>query len=174
MRLPAHAIDSTPVYILPTDPAWDHDRIDEELAQAKKDGLDHPLLAYQRGETRYDINAGEEGSRPVDYLKGKPARFLLRRLTVSQYANIHARQLREYRTHGSDGNFSEIYVDCARLGLAGIEDSPVEYMAAGTETSERTLRALFDRYGSLMAAIEPIGLAVWRLSQPLTDAEKKL
>jgi hypothetical protein len=77
---PLHRIDSTPIYIFEDDDAWEHDRIGEEIGAEVN--LDHPLVRYYAGLTRYDLDTVR------DYFDRdkRPAMFVLKRLGVREYA----------------------------------------------------------------------------------------
>lgn len=132
----------------------------EERAEAIKD---HPVLRYQAGATRFQLDAPDtdhEG-KPVtvrDYLNGKPTEFSIRKLSYQEYhrcleANSHLlefmrRGLREIRSEGYDWAQPK-----------GEDRVPEEIVQALHEVNP----VLF---------IE-IGAAVFALNQPLTESEKK-
>jgi hypothetical protein len=97
MKPPNHKLGALRI-IDDADPAWDHDRVGEEL-----DGLDleekraHPVMAYQLGLTHYDLDApgtvydheGNESSACArDYLRPEvnPRVFEARRLSPLEVA----------------------------------------------------------------------------------------
>lgn len=177
MRTPQHSIDATPVLVLPEDPAWDLDKIEAEI-----EGLDvearqaHPYAQYQKGETRYDLHArvtwpGGEGSA-ADYLKDGGLRFVLQRLSVEHFAEVQDAFSRELQREGEASSFVGVWVKAAKYGIAAIEGDPDVELPRGGRMREATLRAIVDKHGGL-DTLTRIGLAVWRLSQPLSDAEKK-
>lgn len=173
MRPPAHRIDADAVLVLPTDPAWDHDRITRELEDLGEDDP-HPVRDYLRGRTRYDLGARVGGASASDYLTGTPARFKLRRLSISQRAELEDKLFREAQVHGEAASYSSLWLQACRWGLRDIEGLSGIYLTrSGDQVSEETLRDLFDHYGGLPAGISQIGIAVWRLSEPLRDDEKK-
>jgi hypothetical protein len=169
MRPPSHAIDSDPVYILPDDPAWDHERLERESG----DDEVHPLAGYFGGETRYDLTAqapykGGQVSAG-EYLGDGATRFHLRRMSVRQMAKVQDMFHRMFRDDDDPGLF-EVWSLCVQYGLAGIEG--MEYRERGGICSESTLQRIYDELGGL-AAIERLGTACWRVSQPLSEAEGK-
>ncbi len=169
---PQHALDATPVYVLHTDPAWDNDRIEREL-EADPEGQ-HPQVAYYSGATRFDLHApaqwaGEETSA-AEYLTGRAARFELRRLTVHKIAEIRDDIRRAINRDGAGAGLAAVFTKCAKHGLAGISDG-VEFDSRAGVVTDATLGQIYDEHGP--DAIEAIGAAVWRLSQPLSDAEKR-
>ncbi len=111
---PTHTIDGNAVYIYSLDPAWDFDKIGEERAArtpsaqrgpptgTTEDGRpfwdtsteEHaPVARYFAGKTRYQLDAP---ARLADgtpctvrhFLKGKPAEFGLRRLSLRDFTEV--------------------------------------------------------------------------------------
>lgn len=178
MRPPQHRIDATPVLIRGDDPAWDWDRATPEI-ESMEPGETHPLLEYIAGDTRCDIGAVStwrgETVRARDYLLAnvEATKYTLRRLTIEELCEVQDMFSRERGRSDSERAYSRIWYTCARYGLAGIDGPGApEYRAQGGRCSEQTLREVYDTKG--LMAIAEIGAAVWRVSQPLSDAEKKL
>lgn len=189
MLPPQHKIDAPAHLILSSDPAWDQPRITSETLEDAQGDADparmHPVFEYRSGLTRYDLSAqttyrGEMRSA-LDYLTGEPVRFVLRRLGPLQLAAIsdevriamdrHRVRYLAGEVQSEAAPLAEIWVRCASLGLADIVGGDVPYIAAGQRPSEQTMSALMDAHG-LEGLIE-IGVAVWHISQPLSDREKK-
>ena len=165
-------MDAKATFIYPDDPAWDADRIERESAENEEE---HPLAAYWRGDTRYDLHArtpyaGEEVSAG-DYITGEPDRYHLRRLSVDQIAEVGDLLAREWTREGEHASLQTVWVKCARFGLSGIDSRAVQYEARGGRVTEGCMRSLFD-HGS-MPLIVAIGQAAWNLSKPITEAEGK-
>lgn len=112
-RPPQHRIDDPAEWIHPSDPAWDHARVDTEredlAAQAKGNGADedeakarHPLAVYYRCDTRYSLtapitlpkrlrttsDAAAGVVTPEDYLTGKPTRWIIRPLGARAWRRV--------------------------------------------------------------------------------------
>ena len=177
MRPPQHSIDATPILVLPEDPAWDLDRIEAELEGVPEDDRQaHPYAQYQRGDTRYDLHArvtwpGGEGSA-ADYLGDGATRFILQRLSVEHFAEVQDAFSRELQREGEHSSFVGVWVKAAKYGIAAIEGDHDIELPRGGRMRETTLRAVVDKHGGL-DTLTRIGLAAWRLSQPLTAAEGK-
>lgn len=174
MRPPQHSIEATPVYVLHDDPAWNTDRIEDEKA-GLEDKTAHPVAAYLRGETRYDLAApitwpgGENAAS--EYLGDDATRYQLRRLSVLEHARIQDSFTREVNTHGEQASSLETWVLAARLGIAAI-DGPGLTFPLGARMTESTMRAVLEANGGIHALVS-IGIAVWELSKPLSASEGK-
>lgn len=176
MRPPQHSINAVPVYILPDDSAWDIARIDRELdGLSDEDAEGHPYSVYQRGENRFDLNArvtwakGEGSAK--DYLSGDPIRFTLHRMSVAEMAEVQDTLSREIKREGANGSYTGVWLKSATYGIASIDGDPRLRFPAG-HVPERVLQVIVDDYGGL-ASLTAIGLAAYKLTKPLTDAEKK-
>jgi hypothetical protein len=136
----------------------------------------HPVARYLNGETRYDLDAefrvGNERVTVRSYLVGKATEFRLRRLSTIRVAEITG-LLSQSRTN------TELAMDYAcRWGVAAVENLDIPWKVRNGELSDETMSALYDcgtseNGGGGISMIVDIGLAVWRISQPLTYAEKK-
>jgi hypothetical protein len=177
MRPPQHNIDAPAVYVMPEDPAWDKDRIEAEVSELDEEqAADHPYVAYLRGDTRFDLRARVmwakgEGSAS-DYLTGEPTRFFLQRLSVSDFAEVQDTLVRELKREGESAAFNGVWLRAAKYGIKSIEGDPDLTFPAG-RPPESVMRGIVDKHGGLVG-ITHIGLAAWKLSKPLSDAEKKL
>ena len=177
MRPPQHSIDANPIFVLIEDPAWDTDRVDQELEGLDNEArAEHPYLAYHSGSTRYDLNArvtwaGGEGSAS-DYLGDGACRFTLQRLAPDQFAEIVDSRSREYRREGENASFVGVWVKAARYGIRAIDGDAAIRFPSGARMSDGVMRQICDRHGGVNA-ITQIGLASWMLSQPLSEAEGK-
>ena len=185
-RPPHHAADKPGHYIYRGDDSVDRERIDRELcemgaaAEARlaadpeadvKDLLphQHPYERFMVGVGRYDLDAVDYFmGKPVrvgDYFcKGKPAIFVLRRLSAEEYHTCAAMRRR--------GDFELASLRACRLGLADIIDGGVKLVRnADGEVSDLTI--------NLLMAADPL-LPVWigtaillGYCAPITDAEGK-
>ena len=175
MKPPAHRIDAQPVLVRATDPAWDLDRLDAEL-----DSLDpaersaHPWAAYMAAGTRYDLHADAGNGSAADYLRpgSEPVAWTLRRLSVTQMARVQDMFSREIRREG-ESSLYEVWVECVRCGLEDVTGPGAPRLEHRQgKLTEASLSEIHDHCGGL-AALAEIGAAIFHLSQPLTDAEKK-
>lgn len=174
---PQHRADARHVFVSALDPAWDHDKIDSEkakMADAKEDPEQHPFHRYGRGEGRYDLGAqypvlGDQHS-PSEYFKDgeKPAKFELAELDVREFYDVQDML-------GSSGGANKVWFKAALLGLIGCDglDLPRSGSGSGKRVTEEGLGILKDIPESEGTLPLEIGVAVWRLSQPATEAEKK-
>lgn len=184
-RPPTHRVDATPVLILHEDDAWDHARIDREIAEAEaenqrrkdaaeKDGAEpdlldidgHPYRQYRMGETRFDLDAPVTWRGTVacarDYLDEdkRPVMFVLRRLAWDGY----------YDTIGIAGSLRRQAEGC-RLTLARVDGMrELEVDANAAERSHQEMQRLFEFDAMLPLKIGAAGL---RASEPLRVEEKK-
>jgi hypothetical protein len=175
MKPPQHAIDSSPVLVLPTDPAWDHDRIDAEIAEAE-DPESHPWVLYQNGESRYDLTAkfswaGGEASAK-EYLGDGAVMFHLRRHRLAHMAEVQDAMDREFKTDGASALLG-VWLKSAGYGIkeiTGCDD--LAFTPGPGSVPEKVLREIMDHHGGL-PAITKIGAACWNISRPLSESEKK-
>jgi hypothetical protein len=103
------------------------------------------------------------GRTPAEYMTGAPTVYLLERLDPLDVARIKDIIDRD--------SASEALYSAFRRGVADIE-GPISYDRRGGEVTRATMRAVYDSAGGL-GGITAIGMAVWRLSAPLSEAEKK-
>lgn len=169
---PQHRADIPGVWIARNDSSLDHDRLDRELAEMERQGLDpqaHPINRYYAGATRYDLQAADQlfgqavtAGAYFDPAKN-PERFVLRRLDWDQW----------YRVYGliEAGQTAQAQLLAARYGVAEVQNSPIKLTgaAAGLLTHD-DMQRLFEADSVLPSVL---GFACWKYSRPLTDAEKK-
>ena len=171
MRPPQHSIDAEPILILPTDPAWDMDRIGKEVDE----NPDHAWVKYQRGEGRYDLLAPHGDDAAADYLLGEPEplKFHLRRLTVMQLAEVQGIFRREFRAHGENGDYLMSWAKACSYGLADVSGpGSFDLEFSRGALTDASFQRVHDDLGG-MAAVSKLGEAIFMISQPLTAAEKK-
>lgn len=165
MKPPQHRADAPPILILRDDPAWDFDRISDEL----KDGDgEHPVEVYFSGASRYDVATIREYLDP----DAEPTEYRLRRLPVARLARVQDMFHREVVTDGSSSLYA-VWVEAVTYGLESI-DGPGELDLAhrGDKLSTASIQAIHDERGGLQT-ISEIGAAIFNLSQPPNDREKK-
>jgi hypothetical protein len=178
---PAHSVDDVPTWINTTDPAWDHVRIDAEVAKLREAGapLDsHPFHFYYSCATRYSLDAkmtiplalrtegGPETATMEDYFRAgeHPTRFELRsvggrdwaiagRLLQSQGAFEFARRglVRVCDAEGPDGKPTTI--DPPRDSDGGISEAWLDLVSAGD-------RQLLQRLGAAVFTLSQNRVAV--------------
>lgn len=172
LRPPTHRADAPIVYVHPKDPAWDRERIDRELKALRDEGKpesQHPVLRYQGGFTRYDVDA------IADYLKPDATRFYLKRIGVFDWQEVES--MREAQVLAG-AKPRRAYLRCLALALSKIDNGPtivgepgallpedVERIAALSyydEDEKRVIDVLYD-----------VGEAAYTASMPLSKAEKK-
>ena len=151
------------------------DRLEAELDALGRDERDaHPWTAYATGATRYDLHADSGKGAASDYLRpgAEPTRWTLRRLGAANMARVQDMFTREINTEGASSLMS-VWLECVRAGVVDVTgpDAPRLDHRHGKLT-DASLDEIHDYCGGL-AAISELGAAIWRLSQPLTDAEKK-
>ena len=172
-RPPQHRADARAVYICQADEAWDEDRIEDEkrsMAEAGEDPEMHPVAVYYSGETRYDMGArypvcGEDRS-PQDYIVAgeAPTKFgicALRSSEMYEVADLLAAE-----------KSNQAFLLACRKGLVSVEGAKIDCAGQGKK-SRVTSKGIEDllEFGSFLPV--DIGLAIWNLSQPPTEAEKK-
>jgi hypothetical protein len=160
---PQHSI-TAPIKFIPVE-AFDEPRAVEEMADME-DGLQHPLMRYLSGATRYDLGAaypvGDEMRSASDYLRsdhGHPV-WELRRLKLAEVSRC--RDL-----GGASGQYAAFRL--AFVSVSGVEGAPV--LAAGKTLSEAQADSMIDTVGA--TAIYLVGEAALRASEAPRDAEKK-
>lgn len=171
---PGHSVDSDPVYILITDPAWDRDRIDEETEKNKEE--EHPVLRYLLGESRFDLTAKYmyQGNlvSAAEYLKAPPeAKFKLRRLSVPQMSEIADLISTAQTVNPESPPLATTWTRCLKYGVVDIEGS-IKCVTRRGVLADSTLMEIYDTLGGL-PSVTSVGNAIWLLSQPLTGAEGK-
>jgi hypothetical protein len=200
MRPPQHAITTHPTYIRPDDPAWDQERLNDELLRSE----DHPWRAYYEGRTRYDLDApvrwklfehckceaekcercGSSGT--IEHDRENTAReflvdggeadlYILRRPKTEHWSVAKSMWMAEGRKDGSDRNFYALSFYCARNGILRIVvggEVTYDYSESRRPVPDDVMRGLVDASDQLNLA-EEIGIAVWRASQDPTEVEKK-
>lgn len=171
MNPPQHRAGAKHIYVWDADPAWDLDKIESDrkaIDDAEQGGLEHPVEKYYTGESRYDIDAeyqAPDGPKTArSYLKGTPTEFELRPLEMREF----------YEVRGllalGPSNAWKAGLRALEHGLVGGEGPLAPKMDANGTIKEESLERLFKRDHNLPIAI---GNAVWLLSQPPNDAEKK-
>lgn len=178
-RPPQHRVDAEIVYVHPLDPAWDSARLDaecEEMDAAEPGGSKaHPVLIYWSGASRFDLEARhsfKDGTASAaEYLDdAKANKFALRRLGVRKLSSV------THRIRSDDPErLASAQIDAVKWGVLSITGPAMPKLRGegATELTEADLDELATctQYGADL--LDSIGLAVWRASQPLTDAEKK-
>jgi hypothetical protein len=179
-RPPQHAADAAPIFIAPTDDAWDIERIKRERAALKNDNAEvrDAVALYYSGETRYDLDAPvtiggqivtprhylREGSTPtVFHLRRDAPTALKRAQALAVFGDLRAREA--------------AWWDLARSGIAKITDgftdgAPWKLEGGGPfPLTDADLMALHDAGRGL---VQDVGLAVFYANAPLSDTEGKL
>lgn len=183
MQPPAHRVDAQPVLILPSDPAWDMERIDKERKalrdkrkKTKAPIPGHPVDRYLSGEGRYDLGAkypieGEERSA-LEYLKSdvSPTRFVLRRLNWREF----------YRVQDAAAiSQNHCALLACQIGLEAVEAGdgiqPIELERdASGRISDDCMEILFQLGASLGGDVPVVvGMSCYAASVPLRAPEKK-
>jgi len=178
---PKHTIEAaaglTSVYILPGDNAWDQDRITREIAENFDGKAEaHPVAQYLNGNTRYDLDADAlvAGERVTirTYLIGRATEFRIRRLSTIDIARVNGWM------HERADNINLAMDYACRRGIVSIENLDIDWIVRDGELSDVTMQQLYDcgtsdEGGGGIPLITDIGLAIFRVSQPLTYGEKK-
>lgn len=175
-RPPQHRVDAEPIYVDPSDDAWDSARIEADRKAMEERGEDpdeHPVWLYLTGRTRYDLDAalkyGNGMAKASDWLDLKRAvLFTLRRLEPRDFARIHARKEASAASGVPD---HEVSLDACRVGLVKCEGPGVPKLIGRGELTDTDVRALVDLGGHSLPW--RIGDAAYFASIPLTDDEKK-
>lgn len=187
-RPPQHRADAIPIYVTPDDDAWDTDALEAEKAEVERinaermaaagpddepeliDWEQHPVVTYNRGETRYDLDAptfwrGKQRAAR-EWLGPDATLFVLRRLGWREYYEV-----RSALTQSS--GFERPWLLACQLALVRIDGSYPATLRLDPDASKRSdaeMSAIFDLNPQIPLEI---GAAAWLASQPLTDAEKK-
>lgn len=176
---PQHSVTAPIRFISRSDPAWDRERWETELADERlkpEEHDNHPIVQYFSGDTRYDLDAAGtvyeydgEGAkvptprRPRDYLKpdSRPLTWHLRRLKMTQQAAIE-----DAPKHSAD-------LLGFTLGTTKLENGPdgLEVVGAAGPLGNAVVDAVADRFGAEM--VYEVGRAAIKASRAPTPAEKK-
>lgn len=146
---------------------WDYDRIDQETEKLKEQGEEeHPIWAYMRGETRWDLGAPFQclgaSVTPRDYLGPGFTPFELSRLGVDMF-----HQARDLADACGVNKMAEF---CCKYGVVDAPGWDFTRTRDGCLTA-RCMQQLHDCGAPEL--VRELGLAVFNLSKPLTNAEKK-
>ena len=168
LRPPTHRADAPIVYVHPSDPAWNKERIDRELREyreAEKPESTHPVLRYRGGFTRYDVAA------VADYLAPDATRFYLKRIGAYDWQEIES--LRE-----SSPSPRKAFLRALALSLTRIENGPTLVGEAGAiqvEDLERIAALSFfdEEEQRSVDVLYDLARAAYTASMPLSKAEKK-
>lgn len=172
LRPPTHRADAPIVYVHPTDPAWDKDRIDRELKALRDDGKpesQHPVLRYQGGFTRYDVDA------IADYLGSDATKFYFKRIGLFDWQQIET--LRDMDiAKGAKPRVA--YWRALSVSLLKVESGPTLVGEAGSYLPEdfERIAALnyYDEGASRVVDVFfDVGEAAYQASMPLSKGEKK-
>lgn len=175
-RPPQHRADAEAVLILRQDDAWDHERIEAEIAELVEEfesgsiaGDDdsrpaHPVEDYWAGRTRFDLDAPRQFRGKVvtarEYLDEakSPVEFVLRKLDGSKYRRLQSKAVVDAveATH-----------EACRIGVKTCRGLKLPSAKTGRLNREDT-----DMLVDLDLDLD-IGSAVFALARPLDDAEKK-
>lgn len=174
LRPPTHRADAPIVYVHPSDPAWDHERIARELkeyaaADPVKPPSQHPVHRYWDGYTRYDVDAVAE------YLKPDATRFYFKRIGVVDWQEIES--MKEAQI-GAGSKPRRAVLRALSLALTKIENGPTLVGEAGAlklEDIDRiaALNYWDDEKNATVDILYDVGVAAYTASMPLSKAEKK-
>lgn len=174
LRPPQHRVDAPIVFVHPSDPAWDKERVDKEMTELGDRAQYHPVVRYLGGWTRYNIDAPgtlADGSVTTarEYLdeSKQPTVFKLRRLTFDEWYEVEP--LVEKARRSLESPFAG-YIKACRFGLESIENGPALEMP-GRRCSHADMTKL---YATRQDLPYDIGEAVYQASMPLTESEGKL
>lgn len=171
-----HRIDHQIVYIHEADTAWDHERIKYELAviEGKRPAeqgrpvlwtkrTEHPWWRYVAGFTRGDLKGVEDYLKHRDGTEG-PVRFHFERIGSMPAWSV-VKGLNE------KGQFYDRDMTALRLSLKAVDGFDLEGGRKGQPLTDSDLQKLRETYGE--SVIEALGAVAYKMSQELTDAEKK-
>jgi hypothetical protein len=176
---PQHSADAEIVFISESDPAWDR-RYREEidaLTEAKGSSLEHPMVAYYTGRTRFDLDApgtivtGEDDGGPT-YGTARPRDYLRPEAVPRTYHLRRMRSLEVARCDDVGGATSALVA--TSLTLAKIGNGPPGYKLKrkpGVPMTDGQLDELRDAIG--MELVYQIGRAAIRASSSPTAEEGK-
>lgn len=139
---------------------------------------DYPVVRYRLGETRFDIEAPMKWEGEVvrisDWWIAEPTHFVLQRLPLDVYARIADRfiSLSVRKNNEVDQHWNELFIECTRFGVIGTRNGDWSVQLRNGRVSDETIRQMIDISGG-WGMVTELGLAVWRLSQPLSLQEKK-
>lgn len=172
MLPPRHRIDHRPIYIHPSDPAWDNDKIaaDQRAIEAKTGPWsrweDHPVHAYHAGSARYDKATVEPWLRS----DVRPTMFVLRRMNRGQMGEFrHLRYDIGHTPRSEDFALRHCLVSIHDLDGIGEEWGKRSTDAPPLTDAQHDELALALGYGVLAELVTACVLA----SQQITSAEGK-
>lgn len=173
-RPPANRADAAPIFVHPSDPAWDNARIDAEKAKMDKPE-DHPVTRYHGGWTRYDLDAEatlEDGTvvTPSAYLSPDATHIRLKRLDVLEWYEVHPLWIKSITA--AERPFAAFIRACV-IGLQEVDGLKLDGHARLTEADLQKLHELGQAQTPPIDLVYDIGEAAYQASLPLTDAEKK-
>lgn len=193
VRVPRHRIDAPAKFVSVYDQeAWNGRfeqelrKLADEVSEAGKEpdeekrekllaGLpepsDHPVFAYRRGETRFDIDAkmkwrGHDVT-VREYLDlDKATIYTLARLPPAKRTEAHA--IARTKSEAANQRASMI---CLRWGILDIENGVTVERSADGSVSDATIQDIIDAGG--YHSFDELAAAIYVYNGPLTDAEKK-
>lgn len=171
-RPPQHRSDAVPIFVHPSDEAWDNDRITAELQELGDEAKMHPVARYLGGWTRYDLDAqATVAGRTVtarEYIdeSKQPTLWKLRRLSFAEWYEIQP--LVEKALRAGERPFSG-YLKACICGLANVDNGPTLEIPGG-RLNAADVAKLYEIDQELPYAI---GEAVYQASIPLTESEGK-
>jgi hypothetical protein len=178
---PSHDLVARMVFVPSDDTAWRTDLIDAECGEMSKDATDyssraaiymhpetgHPFWRYQRGETRYDIDAAD--LQPYIDRSKTPETWRFRRLTLAERG--HCRTLERA---GSLDASREYAFGCAVTSVDGAFGPMGEALVAALAKMPRDSDAILKAAENYSASsVQEVGQACIWGSQDLTPLEKK-
>lgn len=146
LKPPQHRADAPGRFIARQDAAWDMDGI--------APSADHPLMRYFAGDTRFDLQA-VRGFLRSDV---QPTVFMLRRLTLAEYAAVQ-----------DIPGLHQRFARAAAIGVTGVENGAELGFLADRWRPDDVERA-FNIDDQLPFEI---GMAVVNYSRPISEAEGK-
>ena len=178
-RPPQHAADAAPIFIAPTDDAWDNDRIKREREALKNEGdaTRHPVTVYYSGAGRYDLDApvsiSGQSMSPRAYLRdgSSPTVFHLRR-----DASLALKRAQALAVISDPRAWESALWDLARHGIVKITEgfTGAPWMLEGGGPFPLTDADVMQLHDAGAGLLESVGLAVFHACAPLSDTEGKL
>lgn len=177
-RPPTHRIDAPIQFVHPSDTAWDEPRVlaeQQRMREAELDPTRHPVARYRGGWTRYDLGAEATLFGDVvsirDYLDDskQPTIWTLRRLTVSEWYEVHPIWQRETRAGMPP---YAAYLRCATIGIRKVENGPTLELTGGRLSASDLDKLHRLGQGGEFDLIFDLGEAVYQASMPLREEEK--
>lgn len=171
-----HRIDHPIVYIAEGDKAWDHERIKYEFAVIGKTReveqgrpvpwsklTEHPWWRYVAGYTRGHLKEVEEYLAHSDGPQG-PTRFNFERIGSMPRWSV---------VMGLDekGQIYDRNMTALRLSLTAADGIEFEGGKKGEALTDADLQRIRETYGETV--LQALGAIAYKVSQELTDAEKK-